>query len=163
MAQIKRKGEKSTPGISTSSLPDIVFMILFFFMATTTMREVELKVQMDVPKASEAQKLEKKSLVSYVYVGPPTKALVAQFGTAPKIQLNGAFSSLQGITEFVAAERDKLSEKDRPDMTVSLKIDANTKMGMVTDIKQELRRANALSISYAAGKDKDAAQAGPGL
>lgn len=153
MAQIKRKGSKETPALSTSSLPDIVFMALFFFMATTSMREVELKVQLDMPKASEAQKLEKKSLASYIYVGPPTKALAPQFGTAPRIQLNGAYSSLNSITEFIASERDKLSEKDRPDMTVSLKIDANTKMGMVTDIKQELRRANALSIQYAAGKE----------
>ena len=68
--------------------------------------------------------------------------------------MNGAYSSLNNITEFIASERDKLSEKDRPDMTVSLKIDATTKMGMVTDIKQELRRANALSINYAAAKDK---------
>lgn len=154
MAQFKRNGNKETPGISTSSLPDIVFMILFFFMATTTMREVELKVQIDSPKASEAQKLEKKSLVSYIYVGPPTKALAPQFGTAPRIQLNGAYSTLNNITEFVASERDKLKENERPDMTISLKIDANTKMGQVTDIKQELRRANALSISYAAAKDK---------
>lgn len=153
MAQFQKKGGKVAPGISTSSLPDIVFMILFFFMATTTMREVELKVQIDSPKASEAQKLEKKSLVSYIYVGPPTKMLAPQFGTAPRIQLNGSYSTLNNITEFIAAERDKLSEKDRPDMTVSLKIDANTKMGLVSDIKQELRRANALSISYAAAKD----------
>lgn len=159
MAQIKRKGSKETPALSTSSLPDIVFMALFFFMATTTMREAELKVQVTVPQASEAQKLEKKSLVSYIYVGPPTKALAPQFGTAPRIQLNGAYSTLTNITEFVASERDKLSEKDRPDMTVSLKIDAATKMGMVTDIKQELRRANALSISYAAAKDKGNANA----
>ena len=159
MAQIKRKGSKETPALSTSSLPDIVFMALFFFMATTTMREAELKVQVTVPQASEAQKLEKKSLVSYIYVGPPTKALAPQFGTAPRIQLNGAYSTLTNITEFVASERDKLSEKDRPDMTVSLKIDAATKMGMVTDIKQELRRANALSISYAAAKDKGDANA----
>lgn len=159
MAQIKRKGSKETPALSTSSLPDIVFMTLFFFMATTTMREAELKVQVTAPQASEAQKLEKKSLVSYIYVGPPTKALAPQFGTAPRIQLNGAYSTLTNITEFVASERDKLSEKDRPDMTVSLKIDAATKMGMVTDIKQELRRANALSISYAAAKDKGNANA----
>ena len=159
MAQIKRKGSKETPALSTSSLPDIVFMALFFFMATTTMREAELKVQVTAPQASEAQKLEKKSLVSYIYVGPPTKALAPQFGTAPRIQLNGAYSTLTNITEFVASERDKLSEKDRPDMTVSLKIDAATKMGMVTDIKQELRRANALSIIYAAAKDKGNANA----
>lgn len=161
MAIIQRKGGgKGTPGISTSSLPDIVFMILFFFMATTTMREVELKVQIDSPKASEAQKLEKKSLVSYIYVGPPKKEFVQQLGTAPRIQLNGAYSSLTNITEFIAAERDKLKETERPDMTVSLKIDATTKMGLVTDIKQELRRANALSISYAAAKEKDKAQQG---
>lgn len=158
MAQIKKKGDKETPGISTSSLPDIVFMILFFFMATTTMREVELKVQIESPSASEAQKLEKKSLVSYIYVGPPTKELARQFGTAPRIQLNGSYSSLPSIAEFVASERDKLSEKDRPEMTVSLKVDSNTKMGTVTDIKQELRRANALSISYAAKKGDDKPQ-----
>lgn len=153
MAQIRKKGDAETPGISTSSLPDIVFMILFFFMATTTMREVELKVQVASPSASEAQKLEKKSLVSYIYVGPPTKDLVRQFGTAPRIQLNGSYSTLPSIAEFVAAERDKLRENERPDMTISLKVDENTKMGMVTDIKQELRRANALSISYAAKKE----------
>lgn len=157
MATFARKGGKETPGISTSSLPDIVFMILFFFMATTTMREVEMKVQVEVPKASEAQKLEKKSLVSYIYVGPPVKSL-ARLGNATRIQLNDSFSELSYIGEFAAAERDKLKEADRPDMTMSLKVDKDTRMGLVTDIKQELRRANALSISYAASKGDEKAQ-----
>lgn len=156
-ASIRKKGNKETPGISTSSLPDIVFMILFFFMATTTMREVEMKVSITPPKASEVQKLEKKSLVSYIYVGPPTRQW-SEMGTAPRIQLNDSFATKEHIAQFIAAERDKLSEKDRPDMTVSLKVDANTRMGIVTDIKQELRRANALSISYSAAKDAEIPQ-----
>lgn len=149
---IKKKGNKAQPAVSTASLPDIVFMLLFFFMVSTSMREVTMKVDTEVPVASEIQKLEKKSLVSYIYVGPPMDNLRAQFGDATRIQLNDAFASLQNISEFTAAERDKLSEKDRPEMTVSLKVDKATLMGTVTDIKQELRRANALSISYSAKK-----------
>lgn len=140
------------PAISTASLPDVVFMLLFFFMVSTTMREVEMKVDASTPKASEVQKLEKKSLVSYIYVGPPSAQFRARYGTAPRIQLNDNFATVALIGEFVAAERDKLDERDRPEMTVSIKANAKTKMGIITDIKQALRRANALKISYTAGK-----------
>lgn len=149
---IKKKGQKSVPAISTSSLPDIIFMLLFFFMVSTTMREVEMKVVNKLPSATEVQKLEKKSLVSYVYVGPPAKQFAAMYGTEPRIQLNNDFSSVAEIGEFIASEREKLSETDRPQLTTSLKVDGPTKMGIVTDIKQELRRANALKISYAAAR-----------
>ena len=149
----KKKGD--TPGISTASLPDVVFMLLFFFMVSTTMREVEMKVDATTPKASEVQKLEKKSLVSYIYVGPPTKQFRARYGDAPRIQLNDNFATVELIGEFIASERDKLDEKDRPEMTVSIKANAKTKMGIITDIKQALRRANALKISYAAGKAEE--------
>lgn len=152
-AHIKKKGTKGTPAISTSSLPDIIFMLLFFFMVSTTMREVELKVKTSLPSATEVQKLEKKSLVSYVYVGSPIASLAAQFGTAPRVQLNNSFSSVNEIGEFIASEREKLDEADRPELTTSLKVDKETRMGIVTDIKQALRRANALKISYAAAKD----------
>lgn len=140
------------PAISTASLPDVVFMLLFFFMVSTTMREVEMKVDATTPKASEVQKLEKKSLVSYIYVGPPAAQYRARYGDAPRIQLNDNFSTKELIGEFVASERDKLDERDRPEMTVSIKANSRTKMGIITDIKQELRRANALKISYTAGK-----------
>lgn len=152
-AHIKKKGNKSTPAISTASLPDIIFMLLFFFMVSTTMREVDLKVKTNLPSATEVQKLEKKSLVSYVYVGPPIASLAAQYGTAPRVQLNNSFSSTAEIGEFIASEREKLDEADRPKLTTSLKIDGPTRMGVVTEIKQALRRANALNISYAAKKD----------
>ncbi len=149
---IRKGGEKGTPAISTASLPDIVFMLLFFFMVSTSMREQEMKVEIKTPSASEVQRLEKKSLASYIYIGPPVRNLRSQFGDSPRIQLNDSFSTKEHITQFIAAERDKLSEKDRPDMTVSLKIDKNVRMGLVTDVKQELRRANALSISYSASQ-----------
>ncbi len=145
-----KKSDKGTPGISTASLPDVVFMLLFFFMVSTTMREVEMKVQTKVPTASEATKLEKKSLVSYIYIGPPAQQFRAQYGDAPRIQLNDNYASETLIGQFIAAERDKLSENERAGMIVSLKSDENTKMGIITDTKKELRRAEAYPLSYAA-------------
>ncbi len=152
MAVMKKKGNKDLPPISTASLPDVIFMILFFFMVSTTMREQELFVKYTLPNATEVQKLEKKSLVSYIHIGEPVGVWAAQYGTAPRIQLNDAFKTAQDIGQFVAAERDKLNESERAQMTIALKADENISMGTITDIKQELRRANALKISYAAYK-----------
>ena len=121
-------------------------------MISTTMREQELLVSYKLPGASEVQKLEKKSLVSYIHVGKPSLAMQAKFGTAPRIQLNDSYKTTRDILDFVAAERDKLNEADRASMTVALKADKETKMGIVTDVKQELRRANALKLSYSAQK-----------
>ena len=152
MAVMKKKGNKETPAISPSSLPDIIFILLFFFMVSTSMREVELKVTTRLPTGTEVQKLENKSLVSYVYIGSPTAAWQKQLGDRPRLQLNDDFATPQDILEYVAAERDKLSEADRPLMTISLKADKYVRMGIITDVKQELRKANALKISYVAGK-----------
>ncbi|MEG1794189.1 MAG: biopolymer transporter ExbD [Rikenellaceae bacterium] len=149
---MKKKGNTGTPAISTASLPDIVFMLLFFFMVSTTMREVELKVSTKLPNGTEVQKLEKKSLISYIYIGSPTLALQKQFGDRPRIQLNNDFKTQQEILEYVAAEREKLDEADKPLMTISIKADKYVKMGIITDVKQELRRANALKLCYVAGK-----------
>lgn len=153
MAVMKKKGSKGVPPISTASLPDVIFMLLFFFMISTTMREQELLVRFTLPQATEVQKLEKKQLVSYIYIGPPaSKAMVQKFGTAPRIQLNDSYQSAAMIGEFVASERDKLSEADRAMMTTCIKADDQTRMGIITEVKQELRKANALKISYAASK-----------
>lgn len=152
MAVMKKSGDKGTPGISTASLPDVIFMLLFFFMVSTTMREQELLVRFKLPEATEVQKLEKKSLASYIYIGPPSQHLVAKHGTAPRIQLNDSYQTSAQIGEFIAAERDKLSENDRAFMTVCIKADNYTRMGIVIDVKQELRKANALKVSYAASK-----------
>ena len=138
--------------ISTASLPDIVFMLLFFFMVTTVMRETTLFVSVVTPKATEIKKLEKKSLVSYIYIGEPIKRLQASYGTSSRIQLNDAFATVDEIQEFIAAEREARDEKEIPYMTASIKADESVKMGIVTDVKQELRKANALKINYSTRK-----------
>ncbi len=156
MAKFAKKKKKASAAISTASLPDIVFMILFFFMVTTTMREVELKIELtnkDLPEATEIKKLEKKSLVSYIYVGEPKVNYQRMYGTEPRIQLNSAFAELSDIYEYILAERQQRDEAEVPFMTTSLKVHQNTKMGIVTDIKQELRKASALKINYSARKD----------
>lgn len=146
MSRFKAKKGKGKPEINTSSLPDIIFMLLFFFMVTTTMREVSYKVKMKLPEATEIQKLEKKSLVSYIYVGPPVNSRM--FGTNTRIQLNDQFATIDDIQEFVATERQSRPESDRKLVTTSLKVDSDTRMGIVTDIKQELRKAGAFKINY---------------
>ncbi len=152
MAVIGKKKERETPAISTASLPDIIFILLFFFMVATTMKEVEYKVTIRLPEASEAKKIEKKSLVSYIYVGPPVKALQSKYGTKPVIQLNDQIASLDQIPQYVELERSKRSQADVPLMIFSLKIDKNTEMGIVSDIKEELRKVQALKINYSARK-----------
>ncbi len=149
MAKFKKKGGKATPGISTSSLPDIIFMLLFFFMVTTTMRESTLLVQIKPPQATEVQKLEKKSLVSFIFIGPPLKK---QFGTESRIQLNDSFATVKDIPEFIESEREARDEADRKLLTTSLKVDKETKMGVVTDVKQQLREIGAFKINYSTAK-----------
>ena len=148
MAKFKKDSKKETPAISTASLPDIVFMLLFFFMVSTTMREVTLMVQNNMPQATRIAKLEKKSLVSNIYVGKPTIQYQKAYGTEPRIQLNDRFATLQELGAFVAAEREARKEEDRNSITNNLKVQSQTTMGIVTDIKQELRKANSLRINY---------------
>ena len=104
MARFRKKKEGGTPGISTASLPDIIFMLLFFFMVTTVMRETTLLVRIKAPEATEVQKLERKSLVSFIYIGPPTRP--EMYGTDSRIQLNDAYRTVDDIREFIAMERE---------------------------------------------------------
>jgi biopolymer transport protein ExbD len=152
MAKFQRKGKGGMPGISTASLPDIVFMLLFFFMVSTVMRETELKIKVTVPKATEIKKLEKKSLVSYIYVGEPRRMYQGKYGTEPRIQLNDQFAEVGDIIQFITSEREARDENEVPLMTTSLKVDGKTEMGIVTDIKQELRKCSALKINYSTTK-----------
>lgn len=153
MAVLRKKGKKDTPGISTASLPDIIFMLLFFFMVATTIREVEMKVRVGLPNATEVTKLQKKSLVSYIYIGKPIKKFQEKYGTEPKIQLNDAFARPDDIRDYISSERQQLDEDKKPLMTTALKVDEDTKMGIVTDVKQELRKSSALKISYSSKRD----------
>jgi biopolymer transport protein ExbD len=155
MAKFKKKGDKGTPGISTASLPDIVFMLLFFFMVATTMREVTLLVTVKAPDASEVQKLEDKSLVSFIYIGPPVKHLQSKMGSEPRIQLNDAFAEVSQIKDYVVQSSLNIAEEKRKKQIMSLKVDETTKMGIVNDVKMELREANALKINYSTKKGYD--------
>lgn len=148
----KEKKNKEVPKIGTSSLPDIVFMILFFFMVTTTMRKGETKVILRLTEASESAKLDRKDLSSTISIGAPSFQYQTQYGTEPRIQLNDSYKSLDDIRDFIAAEREARNEADRPFITTVLKVDQNVRMGIVTDVKQELRRCNALKIMYSARK-----------
>ena len=151
MSKFKKKGKKGAPGITTASLPDIVFMLLFFFMVVTKMRDSEMKVKIQVPAATELQKLEKKSLVSHVYIGSPIPKYAAVMGSAPRIQLNDQFAEPSQIPFFIANEIEKLSNpKLRRAMTCAMRVDKEVKMGIVTEVKTELRKVNFRKVSYLA-------------
>ena len=150
MGKFNKTGKREMPALNTSSLPDLIFTLLFFFMIVTTMREVSLKVEFKIPQGTELEKLEKKSLVPFIYVGKPTAEFRKKLGSESRIQLNDAYAEVDEIQAYVTNERSSMKEEDQPFMTVSLKIDQDTKMGIVTDIKQALRQAYALKINYSA-------------
>ncbi len=157
MAKFRKDGGKETPEISTASLPDIIFILLFFFMVVTVMRDSELKVENKLPNATELTKLERKSLTSYIYIGSPKPKYIPELGDAPRIQLSDQFADLNDVQPYVLTEREGKTEKEQEAMTFALRIDHRVKMGIVTDVKLELRKINALKINYSAlpkGKDK---------
>lgn len=152
MAKFKKKTNTSQE-IPTAALPDIIFMLLFFFMVTTVLREVTINVKQSIPKASQLRKLEQKKLVSYLYVGKPNDT--KKFGSEPRIQANDAFIDIDGIIQFIEEEKSKLAENEKEQLTMSLKVDEDTKMGIVVDITQKMRDVNARKLMYAAGKSAD--------
>jgi len=146
MGKFKKK-KRETGAISTASLPDIVFMLLFFFMVATVLRTEEEMVRVVRPEASEIYKIEKKHLIRYINIGPPQDK---RYGTEPVIQLNDQFADVAQIRDWVENERLTLAEAEQTKMWVSMKVDQDTKMGVVTDVKQELRKASALKVLYSA-------------
>ena len=149
-----RTGRRGMPSLNTSSLPDLIFTLLFFFMIVTTMRESRLKVEFTVPQARELERLERKSLVTHIYVGRPAEPYRARLGEESRIQLNDVLADTGDIASFIEEERAHLAESDRPRMQVSLKMDEDTRMGLVTDIKEVLRKVNALNVNYSARERK---------
>ena len=154
MSKFKKDNTKKLAPISTASLPDIVFMLLFFFMVTTVMRETEMLVDNILPQATEVKKLERKSLVSYIYIGTPKgNNRKIKYGTKAKIQLNDAYARVEDIQSFIIAERESRAEEEIPLLTTSIKSDVNVKMGIISDVKQELRKAQAYKINYSTRKE----------
>ena len=146
MAVMAKKGKREVPAMSTSSLPDIVFMLLFFFMAATTMREVDPLVKVQMPQANEITELDKKNLVN-IWMGKPMNA--AKGEDALKIQLNDKTQEVEDIRNFISATTATKGVGPK-DIVVNLRVDKEATVGKLTAVKQELRKADALSISYAA-------------
>jgi biopolymer transport protein ExbD len=141
-----KKSSGTSQDIPTAALPDIIFMLLFFFMVTTVMRETDIMVKQKLPRATQLTKIQRKSLVSYIYLGEPKNVVL--YGDEPKIQVNDVFVTTDDIIQFVNQEKDKLSEVERDQITMSLKVDVDVKMGIISDVQQELRKGNARKLLY---------------
>ncbi|MFD2915033.1 ExbD/TolR family protein [Psychroserpens luteus] len=151
MSKFKSKKDNALPAVNTASLPDIVFMLLFFFMVVTVMREDTLLIENRLPLADQVEKLEKKYPISYIYAGKPAKGY-ENLGTEARLQLNDKFADIEDIQAFINSERAAIAREELVDfLTVSLKVDKEANMGIVGDIKKELRKANALKINYSVG------------
>ncbi|MCB0487421.1 MAG: biopolymer transporter ExbD [Cyclobacteriaceae bacterium] len=148
-----RKKTKVKQDIPTSSMPDVVFMLLFFFMVTTELRKTAVDVMQRIPQATQLRKLQRKSLVTNLYIGEPKKS--EQFGTEPKIQAEDVFIEANDIILWVNREKDKLPENEREQLTVALKVDAEAKRGIIADVETQLRKANARKILYSTLQKSD--------
>jgi len=152
MGKFSKAGSREMPELNTSSLPDMIFAVLFFFMVTVTMRSEELIVKFRLPSATEVQKLEKKSLVTYINIGIPTDE---RLGTGTQMQLNDKLAGVEAIQDYIAQEKASMNESDQQFMTVSIKADEDTRMKYISDVKQSLRKAYALKINYSARKTQN--------
>ena len=142
-----RHREHEVPGLNTSSLPDLIFTVLFFFMIVTHMRDVDLKVRYQVPQGTELKKQGHKGSIIYIYVG---KKISAKEDSEFFIQLNNEIATIADIKEFIEQEREKMNAEDRQLMTVSIKADRDVPMGIIADIKKELQLSSSLKINYSA-------------
>jgi biopolymer transport protein ExbD len=148
MAKFKKKKDGELPQASTAALPDIVFMLLFFFMTVTVMKDNSLMIKNKLPQADDIEKLNRKNdRVMYIYAGEPAEGY-EKFGTEAVLQLNDKIAKPSDLKQFIQSEIALRTEEIVPFMVTALKVDRNANMGLVSDIKQELRKENMLKISY---------------
>ncbi len=147
MAHFKKKSANTKQDVPTSAMPDVVFMLLIFFMVTTVLREVELKVQIDYTQAENIEKIEQKRLVSYIYIGPERLG-PTEVGES-KVQIDDAI--VDDINAIRTIMYDKLLEQPR--LIVSLRVDRDSEFGLITDVTQELRHAGTLRINYSTKRE----------
>ena len=150
MSIIRRHHEHRVPTLNMSSMPDLIFTVLFFFMIVTHMRSVPVKVKYQVPAGTELTKLTRKTAVTYIYIGRPLSATNGNGTIRTCIQLNDKYASIADVGPYIRNERAAMTPDDKRIMTVSLKADRNTPMGLITDVKQELRRSSAFRVNYSA-------------
>ena len=153
MSKFKKKKDGGLPAISTASLPDIVFMLLFFFMVATVMRDNTTMVENTLPAANQVEKL-KKDRTMFIYAGRPSSQY-KNFGTEGRIQINDSFVSVESIQPAVFEYIATLPEELKDRVVIALKVDKDTNAGIVSDVKQELREANALKVMYVTSVSQD--------
>ena len=132
--KFKKKQASIQQSIPTSSLPDIIFMLLIFFMVSTVLSEFDVKVSYTLPTAMQIEKIDNKRLVSYIWVGRDGR-----------LQIDDNLVTIPEIQSIAARKRQLI-----PSVIMSLRIDEGSKMGIVTDIQQQLRKGDALRINYSA-------------
>ena len=140
------------PGLNLASMPDLIFTVLFFFMIVTHMRDVDPKVQYNVPQGTELTKEVNKTGLVYIFIGKPVDAQGRVISDETRIQMGNRYVTLAEIGDEITKERDKMSDDARERLTVSIRADRDTEMGIINDVKQELRKAGALNINYSAEK-----------
>ncbi len=142
-----RRRKRDVPALTTATLPDLIFVVLFFFMAVTHMREVTLKVRYRVPEGTELTKLTKKSAVTYIYIGKPIEGMQMPAKSDTRIQVNDKFADLSMVVDYVTEERDRMTPEDLQMMSVSVKADRDTEMGIISEGKQALTQANVSRVN----------------
>lgn len=152
MSMIERR-RRVVPGLNTASLPDLIFTVLFFFMIVTHMRTETVKVEYHSPQGTELARLNKKSSVVHVYIGKPL-GWQSDGQTASVIQVGDKVVSLENLPDYIREERKRMSPEEAREMTVSIRADKDTPMRVITEVKQALRQAKALRISYSAEEVK---------
>lgn len=138
------------PGLNLAAMPDLIFTVLFFFMIVTHMRDVDPKVQYNVPQGTELTKEANKSGLVYIFIGKPVDAQGRIVSNETRIQMGDRYVTMAEIGDEIAKARNSMSEEDRQRLTVSIRADRDTEMGIINDVKQELRKAGALNINYSA-------------
>lgn len=156
MSRFRHQRQRAVPGLNLASLPDLIFTVLFFFMIVTHMRDVTPLVRYEVPQGTELEKDVRKAGLVYVFIGKPVDARGRVLSDETRIQMNGRFVTVDEVAGEIAKARERMSESDRQQMTVSIRADRDTQMGVVNDVKQALRKAGALNINYSATKSRSA-------
>lgn len=146
--KIRRKRRHDTPTLNMASMPDLIFTVLFFFMIVTHMRTETAKVRLEVPQGTELTKATKKRTITNLYIGRDDKG-------ETRIQIGERIVPLEMLGSVVTAVRNKMNDEDIELHTINIKADRDTPMGVITDVKQELRKAGALNIRYSAVEEKE--------
>jgi biopolymer transport protein ExbD len=149
MSRFRQKEKREVPGLNLAAMPDLIFTVLFFFMIVTHMRDVKPMVRFTIPQGTEVEKARQAGIV-YLFIGKPVDERGDVVGDESRIQLNDHYVTLDELGTAIEQERSQMSEEARQHMVVSIRADRATEMGLINDVKQELRKAGALSINYSA-------------